>query len=308
MLKGYTAPRTPLGRSSLVQPPPWHYVGTALAVEYDARPEAVAAFLPAPLRPGREALAGRCAAYFCDWQFASGEAAAGGEPEYLDPVHSQYREFILLLTAEFEGSPCAYCPFIWVDQDASLLRGLIQGCRSPSVPRRRPRPALAAGEPVDLTPLGEVDRRHILQGLRGCRPEPKACGAASWASTERHLPASLRGMVRGNRPAAGARVAGAEHPGRPAAATAAGCPTPFLRPHRSKPFLFGPAFGGGIFPTGAPPDPEQFRAAAIGTSRAQSVARAAGGGARRDLRSRATRAHLVLGRRVQSGGGRYRRS
>jgi len=43
MLKGYTAPRTPLGRSSLVQPPPWHYVGTALAVEYDARPEAVAA-------------------------------------------------------------------------------------------------------------------------------------------------------------------------------------------------------------------------------------------------------------------------
>ncbi|TMA48706.1 MAG: hypothetical protein E6J81_04885 [Deltaproteobacteria bacterium] len=34
-------------------------------------------------------------------------------------------------------------------------------CRSPSVPRRRPRPALAAGEPVDLTPLEEVDRRHI---------------------------------------------------------------------------------------------------------------------------------------------------
>jgi len=33
----------------------------------------------------------------------------------------------LLLTAEFEGSPCAYCPFIWVDQDMSLLRGLIQG-------------------------------------------------------------------------------------------------------------------------------------------------------------------------------------
>src|SRR5205823_9746328 len=38
----------------------------------------------------------------------------------------------------------------------------------------------------------------------------------------------------------------AELPGarRPAAAIAAGCPTPFLRPHRSEPFLFGPAFGG----------------------------------------------------------------
>ncbi len=29
--------------------------------------------------------------------------------------------------------------------------------------RRRPRPALAAGEPVDLVPLEEVDRRHILR-------------------------------------------------------------------------------------------------------------------------------------------------
>jgi len=60
MPKGYTTPRTPLGRSILVQPPPWHYVGTALAVEYDARPEAVAALLPSipisnyrRLRPSR---------------------------------------------------------------------------------------------------------------------------------------------------------------------------------------------------------------------------------------------------------------
>src|SRR5436190_5458134 len=33
---------------------------------------------------------------------------------------------------------------------------------------------------------------------------------------------------------------------------------------------------GEFFPTGAPPDAEQFRTAAIGTSRAQAVARAAG--------------------------------
>src|SRR5437773_7595041 len=85
-------------------------------------------------------------------------------------------------------------------------------------------------------------------------------------------------------------------------------PHSLLKAPPQQAFSFGPAFGGEIFPTGAPPDPEQFRAAAIGTSRAQSVARAAGGRARRDLRSRATRAHLVLGRRVQSGGGRYRRS
>ena len=38
-LRGYTVPRTPEGRSSLVPYPPWHYVGTFLVVDYwaDAR-------------------------------------------------------------------------------------------------------------------------------------------------------------------------------------------------------------------------------------------------------------------------------
>ena len=89
--------------------------------------------------------------------------------------------------------------------------------------------------------LREIARRSI--GATSSRSSRLSAGTKGvrrsfWASTERHLPASLRGMVRGNRPAAGARVAGAEHPGRPAAAIAAGCPTPFLRPHRSKPFSF----------------------------------------------------------------------
>ena len=46
MLKGYTLPRTPRGTSSLAPTPPWHYVGNALAVEFDADPKAAAAFLP----------------------------------------------------------------------------------------------------------------------------------------------------------------------------------------------------------------------------------------------------------------------
>ncbi len=118
MLKGYTLPRTPKGTSSLAPAPPWHYVGTALAVEFDADLAAVAAFLP----QGLTAQSGRCAAYFIEWQYAS----ETGE-EYLDPVRSQYRETIILLSAIFEGSPVAYCPFIWVDQDVSLMRGLVQG-------------------------------------------------------------------------------------------------------------------------------------------------------------------------------------
>jgi acetoacetate decarboxylase len=117
-LKGYTLPRTPKGLSSLAPAPPWHYVGHCLAVEYEGAAEAVRGFLPA----GLELASPRCAAYFVEWQFAT----ETGE-EYLDPAQSQYRETLFLVSARFEGQECAFCPFIWVDQDVALMRGLAQG-------------------------------------------------------------------------------------------------------------------------------------------------------------------------------------
>lgn len=118
MIKGYTLPRTPLGRSSLVPTPPWHYVGNVLAVEYETDPKSASAFLP----EGLTILSNQCAVYFIEWQYASNT----GE-EYLDPICSQYRETIFLLSAQYKNKPMAYCPFIWVDQDKALMRGLIQG-------------------------------------------------------------------------------------------------------------------------------------------------------------------------------------
>jgi len=118
LLQGYTLPRTPAGTSSLAPTPPWHYAGSALAVEFEARPEAAASFLP----EGLSLESPRCAAYFVEWQYAS----EGGD-ELLDPARSQYRETIFLVSAAFDGDPVAYCPFIWVDQDVALMRGLVQG-------------------------------------------------------------------------------------------------------------------------------------------------------------------------------------
>jgi hypothetical protein len=106
MLHGYTLPRTPKGASSLAPMPPWHYVGTCLAVEYEAAPDAVRAFLPS----GLDFDSPRCATYFVEWQYAS----KNGE-EYLDPSRSQYHETIFLISASYQGNRCAYCPFIWVD-------------------------------------------------------------------------------------------------------------------------------------------------------------------------------------------------
>src|SRR5262245_60392788 len=119
MLKGFTTPRTPRGISSLAPAPPWHYASTALAIEFTADPAKAARFLPGELTPEGS---GRCAVYFAEWQFASDS----GE-EYLDPVRSQYKETIFLIAAQFNGEPVAYCPFIFVDQDVSLMRGLVQG-------------------------------------------------------------------------------------------------------------------------------------------------------------------------------------
>ena len=49
---GFFYPRTATGRSSLLPPPPWHYSGDLLTVEYRTDPARVAELLPAPLAPG----------------------------------------------------------------------------------------------------------------------------------------------------------------------------------------------------------------------------------------------------------------
>ena len=119
-LHGYTVPRTPRGQASLVPPPPWHYVGDFIVVDFHADPEAAVSLLPDGLRPHPDA--GRCAAVFVDWQSVS----EGGD-ELVDPVRSQYREFYLVVSGLLGDDPVTTCPFIWVNQDFALARGWIQG-------------------------------------------------------------------------------------------------------------------------------------------------------------------------------------
>ncbi|RFU48568.1 acetoacetate decarboxylase family protein [Paraburkholderia sp. DHOC27] len=120
MLKGYVVPRTPLGQASLNPPPPWHYSGDVIGVEFWASPEATAATLPEGLTPDPQAN-GHAVALFIDWQFN------GEHDEYLDPARYQYREFLLLVDARHGETPVAWCPYIFVDNDAALARGWIQG-------------------------------------------------------------------------------------------------------------------------------------------------------------------------------------
>lgn len=119
-LRGYTTPRTPQGRASLVPPPPWHYVGDFLVVDYWADPDAARTLLPDGLDPHPDP--GRCAAVFADWQSCSERGH-----ELVDPARSQYKECYVVLNALLDGEEVTTCVFIWVDQDFAMARGWIQG-------------------------------------------------------------------------------------------------------------------------------------------------------------------------------------
>ena len=120
-LRGYSLPRSPEGRASLVPPPPWHYVGDFIVLEFWADPDAVAAVLPPGLEPYAED-PGRAAALFVDWQ-----SCTDSHDELLDPARSQYKEFFIVVNAVLDGEHVTTCPYIWVDRDFALARGWIQG-------------------------------------------------------------------------------------------------------------------------------------------------------------------------------------
>lgn len=119
-MKGYTVPLSPRGEANLAPAPPWHYAGTVVGVEFWTDPAAAEAALPEGLTPDPDT-SGRGVAMFIDWQYS-----ASGD-EYLDPVRSQYREFLVTLDARWNDTAVAWCPYIYVDNDAALARGWVQG-------------------------------------------------------------------------------------------------------------------------------------------------------------------------------------
>ena len=119
-LHGWTLPQTPTGRAALLPAPPWHYSGEVIAVDYTADPAVVADLVP----PGFTATGdGSCSFVFCDWA-----SAADDDPRIKDdPAKGQYKEAYLVIHGEHAGKRAGRVPFIWVDSDLSLVRGLIQG-------------------------------------------------------------------------------------------------------------------------------------------------------------------------------------
>lgn len=117
--RGYSLPLSPSGRSAMVSPPPWHFSGQFIWVDYVVDPERAAGFLPAGLVPSDD---GAAAAAFSSWQWCTDDGN-----ELVEPARSQFSEFMLLLAVSHRGRPAARCPYAWVDQAVPLARGWIQG-------------------------------------------------------------------------------------------------------------------------------------------------------------------------------------
>jgi hypothetical protein len=119
-LRGFTLPLSASGRSSIVAPPPWHYSGEIIAVDFAVPVEAAAALLPPGMTPVPE---GTASVVFADWCSASDH----DERVLADPDVGQYREAYVVLHAVRNDRTVGRVPFIWVDSELSLLRGQIQG-------------------------------------------------------------------------------------------------------------------------------------------------------------------------------------
>jgi acetoacetate decarboxylase len=119
-LHGWTPPQTDTGRAAILTPPPWHYSGEIISVDFTADPGVVAALVPPEIEPVGD---GSASFVFADWCSAS-----DADPRVRDdPARGQYKEAYVVVYGAFEGKPVARVPFIWVDNDLSLVRGLVQG-------------------------------------------------------------------------------------------------------------------------------------------------------------------------------------
>ncbi|MEU9885459.1 enduracididine biosynthesis enzyme MppR [Sphaerisporangium sp. NPDC051011] len=156
---GYSLPISPSGQASMLTPPPWHFSGEVIMVEYRVDPAAAERFLPPGLTLGADP--GAAAAVFAEWQWCS-----GSEDELAEPALNQFAEFLILLGCEYRGAPMARCPFAWVDQPVPMVRGWVQGMPKQFGVVHQSRPTAVGRGGPRLAPGGRFHGTLSVNGRR----------------------------------------------------------------------------------------------------------------------------------------------
>lgn len=157
--QGFIFPRTATGNSSILPPPPWHYSGDLLTIEYRTDPARVVELLPDQLEPASDP--GAVAIVWADWQSCGDDLS-----ELDDPVRAQYKEVFFVIRGRWDGEHRSRCAYIWVDKDFAMVRGHFQGYpkklgsiwMTRPVPYGKAGPRLAPGGRFGAT-LAANDRR-----------------------------------------------------------------------------------------------------------------------------------------------------
>lgn len=78
--------------------------------------------VPPPLQMGPNP--GEGVVWFVEWISVS---ESNPDLSFVNPERSMYRECIVMVGCQFRGVPGYYVPYIWVDNDFTLMRGFVQG-------------------------------------------------------------------------------------------------------------------------------------------------------------------------------------
>lgn len=158
--QGFIFPRTATGGSSILPPPPWHYSGDLLTVEYRTDPDRVVELLPEQMEPADDP--GAVALVWADWQSCGDDLS-----ELDDPVRAQYKEVFFVIRGRYRGEHRSRCAYIWVDKDFAMVRGHFQG-----YPKK----------------MGAIwMTRPVTRGRAGPRLEPGGRFGATLAAGDRRL-------------------------------------------------------------------------------------------------------------------------
>ena len=119
-LRGFAYP-SPRGVSSVIGGLPWHFGTEHLCVAYRANPEAIAAYLPAPLAPSStpDIVIVDFGKWYCLWDDL--------DMQVKNPERTWYDETVLWVGCSYKGKDARLCVNSWVNRDFSLIRGYIMG-------------------------------------------------------------------------------------------------------------------------------------------------------------------------------------